>query len=172
MKEVSAFIQDLTSISQRQVSEAPKFYEVADAVRMRLEGNVFVSHNTDFDFGLLRKKYLEMGQDLKMKHFCTLKVAQHEIPGLRNYNLDALCSFFGIKIKQRHRALGDAKATLELFKELFQLRMKTYTKIMYLPRTLAVERLENFRGFKIDILSRTFHPRIRQNSQLERSDHG
>jgi DNA polymerase-3 subunit epsilon len=133
MKEVSAFIQDLTSISQRQVSEAPKFYEVADAIRMRLEGNVFVSHNTDFDFGLLRKKYLEMGQDLKMKHFCTLKVAQHEIPGLRNYNLDALCSFFGIKIKQRHRALGDAKATLELFKELFQLRMKTFTKIMYLP---------------------------------------
>lgn len=133
MKEVSNFIQNLTSISQRQLNEAPKFYEVADAIRMRLEGNVFVSHNTDFDFGLLRKKYLEMGQDIKMKNFCTLKVAQHEIPGLRNYNLDALCNFFGIKIRERHRAVGDAMATLELFKELFQLRMKTFSKTMYLP---------------------------------------
>lgn len=133
LKEVSPFIQDLTSISQRQLTEAPKFYEVADAIRMRLEGSVFVSHNTEFDFNLLRKKYVEMGQDIKLKTFCTFKVAQHEIPGLRNYNLDALCSFFGIKIQKRHRALGDAQATLSLFHELFQLRLKNYTKIMYLP---------------------------------------
>lgn len=130
---VSDFIQTLTSISNKELEQAPKFYEVADAIRMRLEGSVFVSHNTDFDFQLLRKKYQEMGQDLKLKTFCTLKVAQHEIPGLKNYNLDALCSFFGIKIQQRHRAIGDAKATLELFKELFQLRLKTRTKIMFLP---------------------------------------
>ena len=130
---VSTFIQDLTSISHKDLATAPKFYEVADAIRMRLEGSVFVSHNTDFDFQLLRKKYQEMGQDLKLKTFCTLKVAQHEIPGLRNYNLDALCSFFGIKVTDRHRAIGDAKATLALFNELFQLRLKTYQKILYLP---------------------------------------
>ena len=130
---VSDFIQTLTSISNKELEQAPKFYDVADAIRMRLEGSVFVSHNTDFDFQLLRKKYQEMGQDLKLKTFCTLKVAQHEIPGLKNYNLDALCSFFGIKIQERHRAIGDAKATLELFKELFQLRLKTRTKIMFLP---------------------------------------
>jgi DNA polymerase-3 subunit epsilon len=74
-----------------------------------------------------------MGQELKVKNFCTLKVAQHEIPGLSNYNLDALCSFFNIKIEKRHRAIGDAKATLELFKELLQLRLKIYPKILYLP---------------------------------------
>jgi DNA polymerase-3 subunit epsilon len=133
LKEVSTYIQDLTSISQRQLNEAPKFYEVADAIRMRLEGSVFVSHNTEFDFSLLRKKFLEMGQDIKNKTFCTLKVAHHEIPGLRSYNLDALCGFFGIKISDRHRAIGDAKATLGLFLELFQLRLKTYPTILYLP---------------------------------------
>ena len=133
LTEVSDFIQDLTSISSRQLNEAPKFYDVADAIRMRLEGSVFVSHNTDFDFNLLRKKYQELGQDIKLKTFCTLKVAQHEIPGLSNYNLDALCHFFGIKIERRHRAIGDAEATLKLFNELFQLRLKTYPKILYLP---------------------------------------
>lgn len=133
LTEVSAFIQDLTTISSRELSKAPKFYDVADAIRMRLEGSVFVSHNTDFDYQLLRKKYQQLGQELKLKTFCTLKVSQHEIPGLRNYNLDALCSFFGIKIKERHRAIGDARATLELFHELFSLRLKTYTKIFFLP---------------------------------------
>ena len=133
LRPISEHISNLTSISNRELAEAPKFYDVADAIRMRLEGAVFVSHNTDFDLGLLFKKYREMGQELKVKKFCTLKVAHHEIPGLKNYNLDALCSFFGIKIQNRHRAIGDARATLELFKELLQLRLKTYQKILYLP---------------------------------------
>lgn len=133
LRPVSTFIQDLTSISKRELEEAPKFYDVAEAIRMRLDGATFVSHNTDFDFQILRDNFARMGQELRIKTFCTLKVAQHEIPGLRNYNLDALCNFFGIKITDRHRAVGDAKATLELFKELFQLRLKTYQKILYLP---------------------------------------
>lgn len=127
-------IKDLTSISSRELSEAPKFYEVAEAIKMRLENSVFVSHNTDFDYHLLRKKFLEMGEVLKLKTFCTLKVAQHEIPGLRSYNLDSLCNFFRIKNKDRHRAIGDAQATLGLFKELLKLRLKTYERPpMYLP---------------------------------------
>lgn len=133
LRSIPEFISNLTSITNRDLKEAPKFYEVADAIRMRLEGAVFVSHNTEFDLGLLKKKYQEMGQELKVKNFCTLKVAQHEIPGLKNYNLDALCSFFGIKIEDRHRAIGDAKATLGLFKELMQLRLKIYPKILFLP---------------------------------------
>jgi DNA polymerase III subunit epsilon len=130
---VSDFIQDLTSISLRELDQAPKFYEVADAIRLRLENSIFVSHNTDFDYLLLQKKFQELGQDLKLKTFCTLKVAQQEIPGLRNYNLDALCSFFGIKVEERHRAEGDAQATLRLFLELLKLRHKGSQKVLYLP---------------------------------------
>jgi DNA polymerase-3 subunit epsilon len=133
LRTIPEYISNLTSITNRDLSVAPKFYEVADAIRTRLEGAVFVSHNTEFDLGLLKKKYEEMGQELKLKNFCTLKVSQHEIPGMKNYNLDALCSFFGIKILDRHRAIGDAKATLELFKELLNLRLKSVPKIMYLP---------------------------------------
>lgn len=133
LRPIPDFISNLTEISNRALKEAPKFYDIADAIRMRLEGAVFVSHNTEFDLGLLKKKFQEMGQELKVKNFCTLKVAQHEIPGLKNYNLDALCSFFNIKIQKRHTAIGDATATLKLFRELMQLRMKIYPKILYLP---------------------------------------
>lgn len=147
LRPVPEYISNLTSISNRELQEAPKFYEVAEAIRMRLEGAVFVSHNTEFDLNLLRRKFREMGEELKVKNFCTLKVAQHEIPGLKNYNLDALCSFFHIKIQDRHRAVGDALATLGLFKELLQLRLKVQTKPFYLPQhEKQLKRLSNRAG--------------------------
>jgi len=133
MRAIPEYISNLTSITNRELKEAPKFYEVAEAIKSRLEGAIFVSHNTDFDLHLLNKKFMEMGEELKLKSFCTLKTSQHEIPGLKNYNLDALCSFFGIKIEKRHRAIGDAKAALDLFKELQLLRNKVYSRPLYLP---------------------------------------
>lgn len=131
---LSDFIRDFTSISSREVEAAPKFYEIADALRVRLEGNVFVSHNTDFDYPLLQRKFSELGQELSLKTFCTLKIAQEEIPGLASYSLEALCSFFGIRNTEKHRALGDARATLELFHEIQQLRLPTRTKELFHPR--------------------------------------
>ena len=133
LRSVPEHISRLTSISNRELLSAPKFYDIADSIRMRLEGAIFVSHKTEFDLELLKKKFHEMGQEMRIKSFCTLKVSQHEIPGLSNYNLEAICHFFGIKISNRHRAVGDALATLELFKELVKLRFKIQPKIIFLP---------------------------------------
>lgn len=130
---VSEFITEFTSISKRELNEAPKFYEVAEAVKNRLEGAIFVSHNTDFDYELLKKKFSEMNYPLELKTFCTLKGSQELIPGLKSYGLDSLCQFFSIKNKERHRAIGDAEACLELFKELLSLRMPKRSKIYFLP---------------------------------------
>lgn len=133
LRPIPEFISSLTSITNRELRNAPKFYEVAEAVKSRLEGAIFVSHNTDFDLGLLTAKFQELGQEFKTKSICTLKTSQQEIPGLKNYNLEALCSFFSIKITQRHRAMGDARATLELFKELQSFRTSKNTRPLYLP---------------------------------------
>ena len=43
LRPVPEFISNLTSITNRELKEAPKFYEIADAIRSRLEGAVFVS---------------------------------------------------------------------------------------------------------------------------------
>lgn len=130
---VSEFVTDLTQISRRELSEAPKFYEVADAIFHRLDGATLVSHNIDFDYELLKKKFSELDRVLELKTFCTLKIAQETVPGLKSYSLDALCQFFEIKNNDRHRALGDAHAALDLFKALQNLRLPKRTKIYYLP---------------------------------------
>ncbi|MFL5785484.1 MAG: PolC-type DNA polymerase III [Bacteriovoracaceae bacterium] len=130
---VSGFVKELTGITQRELDQAPKFHEVADSIRIRLEGNTFVSHNTDFDFGLLAKKFSERGENIKCRTMCTLRMAEELIPGLLNYNLDALSAFFGIKIRDRHRAGGDALATLEIFRELLKLRTNSRALPLWLP---------------------------------------
>ncbi|MBY0516962.1 MAG: 3'-5' exonuclease [Bacteriovoracaceae bacterium] len=118
---VSKDILDLTGITQRELDNSPKFYEIAERVALRLEGHVFVSHNVEFDWQMLSKAFEKMGRPLKCKTLCTLKLSQELIPGLRSYTLDEMCRFFNIKAINRHRALPDAKAALSLFKELKEL---------------------------------------------------
>lgn len=173
LKPVSEYISQLTTISNRDLILAPKFYEVAEAIKSRLDGAIFVSHNTDFDLSLLKDKFSEMGDELNVKSYCTLKAAQHEIPGLKNYNLDALCIFFGIKIKERHRAIGDALATLELFKELKQLHLETNPKILHLPHhQQAIKKLSSKAGILTfhDQKGRKFRQESTFNLQQTASD--
>lgn len=134
LRPLSAHVQNLTAISSRELEAAPKFYDVAGALRDRLEGRIFVAHNTDFDLGLLKKKFGELGEKIELKSFCTLKGSQELIPGMQSYSLEALTKFFRIKNKDAHRALSDAEATLELFKELQNLRYRYIPTDIYHPR--------------------------------------
>ena len=121
LQKVSDFVLNLTSISQRELNEAPKFYEISDSILLRLENSIFVSHNVDFDLGVLKKKFHEMGIELKLNSYCTLKRSIQVLPELKSYTLDSLCHLFRIKIKLRHRAYDDAFATYLLFQELSNL---------------------------------------------------
>ena len=132
---VSTFITEFTDITHRQLENAPKFYEIAERVQMRLENAVFISHNVEFDLPMLQKSFTRMGLPFKMKSLCTLRLAQELVPGLKSYTLEDLCRFFNIKTKIRHRALPDAQAALKLFLELKELAgPKGKHKIIHLPQ--------------------------------------
>jgi len=111
---VSKFIHDLTLIGQRELVDAPKFYEVAEAVALRLEGAVFVSHKVEFDWPMLERAFAQLGRPLKLKTLCTLELAQDLIPGLKSYALEDLCRFFPIPLKEQHLALLATLAQKEL----------------------------------------------------------
>ena len=49
---------------------------------------------------------------------CTVQLARRVAPSLESYNLDALADSFGIEIKERHRAAGDARATAQVLLRL------------------------------------------------------
>ena len=111
-------ITKLTGISQNMVADAPKFYEVAKKVVQMTEGAVFVAHNVRFDYSFLREEFARLGYTFTRKKLCTVRLSRQAFPGLRSYSLSNLIQHFGIKITQRHRAMGDVLATVEILEKI------------------------------------------------------
>ncbi len=113
-------ITQLTGINNKMVHESPKFYEVAKRIVEMTEGTTFVGHNVHFDYNFIRKEFREFGYDYQRKKICTAKLSRKLLPGRRSYGLGKLCEELGIKIHNRHRAFGDALATVQLFEILLK----------------------------------------------------
>lgn len=116
-RAIPPFITRLTGITNEMVRDAPRFYEIAKQIVELTEGKVFVAHNVSFDYGFVREEFNRLGYRYMRKQLCTVRLSRKVIPNLSHYNLDALIKHLNIKIdpKDRHRALGDALATTELF---------------------------------------------------------
>jgi DNA polymerase-3 subunit epsilon len=113
-------ITQITGIDDDMVMGKPKFYEVAKKVHQMTEGCVFVAHNVSFDYGVLRKEYKSLGGDFTRKKLCTVRMSRKLIPEAPRYGLGHLTRFLGIQINGRHRAYGDAEATVKLFEILLR----------------------------------------------------
>ncbi|MGD1847189.1 MAG: exonuclease domain-containing protein [Salibacteraceae bacterium] len=111
-------ISKLTGINNQMVASAPKFYEVAKQLVKITQDCVFVAHNVSFDYHFIRNEFKALGYPYDRKRLCTVRLARRLIPGHRSYSLGKLCKELDIPITARHRASGDALATVELFKLL------------------------------------------------------
>jgi DNA polymerase-3 subunit epsilon len=97
---------------------APKFYEVAKRIVEITEDCIVVAHNSEFDYRILRTEFNRLGFDYKRKTLCTVDLAKLLIPDQASYSLGKLTRSLGIPVSDRHRASGDAMATVKLFKML------------------------------------------------------
>lgn len=97
---------------------APKFHEVAKRILEITEDTIFVAHNTSFDYRILKTEYSRLGYNFKRNTLCTLELSKKLIPEMDSYSLGKLTKQLGIPLTQRHRASGDALATVKLFKLL------------------------------------------------------
>tara|TARA_B110000027_G_scaffold47386_1_gene52017 strand:- start:296 stop:1666 length:1371 start_codon:yes stop_codon:yes gene_type:complete len=112
---IPPFIVQLTGISDKMVSEAPKFFEVAKKIIEFTEGCIFVAHNVGFDYGIMRIEFKTLGYDYRLPHLCTVRTSRYVLPGKDSYSLGKLTRSLGIQLVGRHRAGGDAFATAQLF---------------------------------------------------------
>lgn len=109
----------LTGITNEMVARAPWFDHIADEVRSRLEGRVFVAHNVSFDWGFVSMELTRaLGECPRLVRMCTVRMVRRFVPGLRHRNLDVVSRHFGIDIHARHRAHGDALATARVLLRL------------------------------------------------------
>lgn len=116
--DITPFVQKLTNITPKMVKTAPKFHEIARRIIEITENTTLVGHNIDFDYRMLRQSFKRLGYDYKINTLDTIPLAQKLIPDEVSYSLGKLVKSLGIPLTNHHRAEGDARATLELFKLL------------------------------------------------------
>ena len=153
--EITPFVQRLTNISQKMVKSAPRFHEIAKRIVEITQNTTLVGHNIEFDYRMLRQEFKRLGYEFKINTIDTIPLAKKLIPEAESYSLGKLVKSLGIPLIDQHRASGDARATLELFKLLMfkdkdseiiqqhheEINAKTYlNKIKYLTQDLPFER--------------------------------
>ena len=120
MKEIQPFIQNLTGINKEMLKNAPKFTDISKKIIDITNNCTLVAHNADFDYRVLRNEFTNIGVSFNRKTLCTIELSKELLPEQDSYSLGKLAASLGIKIKKRHRADGDAMATLKLFKMLLE----------------------------------------------------
>jgi len=119
-------IQALTGITDEMVKNAPTFIQVADKIYNILKDRIFVAHNVHFDYSFIQAALKDSGYDWKAPRLCTVRLSRKIFPGLPSYSLGRLCQSLRIEIQDRHRAKGDAQATVILFERLYQEDQENY----------------------------------------------
>jgi DNA polymerase-3 subunit epsilon len=117
-KEIQPFVIKLTGINNKMLKTAPKFHEVAKRVVEITQDTVLIAHNAQFDYRILRTEFRRLGFNFERKTLCTVELSEKLLPEAESYSLGKLVRSLGIAVSDRHRANGDALATLKLFKLL------------------------------------------------------
>ncbi|WP_445721603.1 exonuclease domain-containing protein [Flavobacterium sp.] len=146
-KPIQPFVVKLTGINNAMLRSAPKFYEVAKRIIEITDGCVIVAHNAAFDYRILGTEFRRLGFPFKKSTLCTIELAKKLIPEQPSYSLGKLVRSLGIPIADRHRANGDAMATVKLFKlllskdsqkEIVKNYIKTEVKTGISPKLLDI----------------------------------
>jgi DNA polymerase-3 subunit epsilon len=123
---IPPYITVLTGITDAMVVKAPptgealfSFLEFAGSP----DETVLVAHNSPFDIGFLKsaaKKYSTTWPNFSVLD--TVRIARHVLgrDEVQNYKLSTLSQFFTTSIEPSHRALADARATVDVFHGLLE----------------------------------------------------
>lgn len=111
---IPPFLESYTGITNEMVEDAPSFEMVSDKVYEMLHDKIFVAHNVNFDHSFIKHHLKHVGLELEVKKLCTVRLSRKVFPGFSSYSLGNLCQSLGIPLKNRHRAHGDAAATVKV----------------------------------------------------------
>ena len=119
-RAIQPFVEKLTGINSKMLRSAPRFFEIAKRILEITENCLIVAHNTDFDYRILRTEFKRLGYNFERDSLCTVSLSQQLLPEMESYKLGKLVRSLGIPISDRHRAQGDALATVKLFELLLE----------------------------------------------------
>lgn len=111
---IPPFIEQMTGISNVMTATAPEDKEIMPQVLefLSMPNAIFAAHNVSFDWNFVQNSFRRLRLNIPLiPQLCTCKLARRILPLHLKKNVGAVASHFNITIENRHRALGDAKAT-------------------------------------------------------------
>lgn len=118
--EIPQFITGLTGIDDNMVRNAPLFEDIVPQIEAITKDTIFVAHSVNFDYNVIKNEFKQLGLDFSRKKLCTVRLSRKLLPGYHSYSLGKLTAALGIPLTDRHRARGDAHATVLLFHKLLR----------------------------------------------------
>lgn len=118
---VPPYIQVLTGITTTMLVGAPRIAEVLPGFLEFAHGSVLVAHNAGFDVGFLKAAAARLGHEwpgfpvVDTVRLARRVVTRDEAP---NHKLGTLAALFGATVTPNHRALSDARATVDVLHAL------------------------------------------------------
>lgn len=149
---IPAFITVLTGISNAMVADAPRIETALPAFLEFARGSVLVAHNAGFDVGFLKAATQRCERTwpgftvLDTVRLARQLVHRDETP---NHKLASLARLFGATTTPDHRALHDARATVDVLHGLMErvgnLGVQTLEELQsYSSRVTAAQRRKRF----------------------------
>ena len=131
-------IVELTGIHPEDLQDAPDIAEVLPRVMEFVGQDVLLGHSILFDYSFLKKAAVDRKLKFERLGVDTLKISRKFLPDLESRTLDFLCKHYEIP-HVAHRALEDAKATVELYFKLRDAFANEETKKDFLAGNLLFQ---------------------------------
>ncbi|MPQ97660.1 DEDD exonuclease domain-containing protein [Modestobacter sp. I12A-02628] len=122
-QEIPPYISVLTGITSTMVASAPRIAAVLPAFLEFARGAVLVAHNAPFDLGFLKAACAESGllwpacASVDTAVLARRLLTRDEVP---NCKLSTLAPYFSATTSPTHRALDDARATVDVLHGLLE----------------------------------------------------
>lgn len=146
LKSIPPIVTEVTHITNEDVKHAMKIGRALKEFFKFSSNSIIVAYNVSFDFEfIIEASKRSVGYIPKENTLCAFELSKRLFYFLDRYDLDFVCDYLNIVIEDRHRALGDAKATAKLFLLLLDILKKigiysfNDAKILELSNTLPKE---------------------------------
>ena len=114
-------IEQLTSINESMVIDAPVIADILPEFMKFCEGCVMVAHNADFDMSFIKKNCQRLDIPCKPTIVDTVALARVLLPNLNRFKLDTVAKALGVSLENHHRAVDDAGCTAEIFVKFIEM---------------------------------------------------
>lgn len=118
-KKITEEIVNLTGITQDMLESEIPIRPVISQFADFIGSSTLVAHNAGFDISFLKINFKRsLNKELENTAACTLLIARDILPNLENHKLHTVAKYFGIEVTNRHRAIGDAELTYQIWLKL------------------------------------------------------